>query len=228
MRTLTYAEAQQVYDRIGAGQDSQAFYEDRATDRLLAHADFGSAHAVFEFGFGTGRFAETLLRDHLPPDATYRGVDLSPVMVELAAGRLAAYGERASVAQSHGGAPIRLEAETAQSCDRFVANFVLDLLSEPDVVAVLDEAGRILRPGGRLCVASLSPGHGPVSGAVIGLWSLLHRINPKLVGGCRPLSLPDFLPQASWRILERDALSPFGLPLEAIVAQRRPEDDGLG
>lgn len=217
MRTLSYDEARAVYDRIGAGQDSQAFYEDRATDRLLTHADFGSARAVFEYGFGTGRFAETILRDQLPADALYRGLDLSPVMLELATARLSRFGDRVSLAQSDGGAP---SGEPAQAYDRFVSNFVLDLLSDADVRAVVAEAHRMLRPAGRLCVASLSPGHGPGSKMVIGVWSFIHRLKPSLVGGCRPLRLPDFLPKDSWRILTREKLSPFGLPLEAIVAER--------
>jgi hypothetical protein len=38
---------------------------------LIAHVGFGEAHAVFEFGCGTARFAEELLADHLPPDSRY-------------------------------------------------------------------------------------------------------------------------------------------------------------
>ena len=34
---LTPAEARRVYDRVGAKQDAQGWYEDAATDVLLAH-----------------------------------------------------------------------------------------------------------------------------------------------------------------------------------------------
>ena len=64
---LSHDEARLAYDRIGTIQDSQAFYEDRATNLLLRHADFESSEAVFEFGCGTGRFALRLLDDYLPP-----------------------------------------------------------------------------------------------------------------------------------------------------------------
>ena len=92
--TLSHAEARKAYDRIGPLQDSQAFYEDQATDVLLQHGAFNTAAAVFEFGCGTGRFAERLLRDFLPPAAHYRGVDVSPRMVDLARTRLNPYGAR--------------------------------------------------------------------------------------------------------------------------------------
>ena len=47
-RTLTREEARRVYDRIGARQDSQAFYEDRSTNELVRRADLASASAIFE------------------------------------------------------------------------------------------------------------------------------------------------------------------------------------
>ncbi len=58
------------YDRFGAKQDSQAFYEDAATADLILNAELGAARAVFEFGCGTGRFAEKLLAEHLPADCS--------------------------------------------------------------------------------------------------------------------------------------------------------------
>jgi ubiquinone/menaquinone biosynthesis C-methylase UbiE len=217
MRTLSHEEARRVYDRIGGLQDRQAFYEDVATGELLRHGDFASASSAFEFGFGTGRFAEILLRDHLPPTATYRGIDLSPTMLGLAERRLAAYGDRVSLVQSSGAPPAE---EPTASCDRFVSNFVFDLLSEADIAAVVEEAHRMLRPGGLLCLSSLSSGHGAVSRTVIGAWCLLHRLRPALLGGCRPIDLLARLERPRWAIRHRAALSPFGLPSEAVVAER--------
>jgi len=217
MRTLSHQQARRVYDRIGARQDTQAFYEDVATRELIRHGEFGSALAVFEFGCGTGRFARTLLDDHLGPEATYRGVDLSPTMVGLAERRLSEFADRASVVLSDGGPPA---SEPSACFDRFVSNYVFDLLSEADIAAVVSEAHRMLRPGGLLCLASLSPGHGPVSRAVIGLWSLIHRLDPRLVAGCRPIELLPFLEEGCWEVRHHRALAPFGLPCQAVVAER--------
>jgi ubiquinone/menaquinone biosynthesis C-methylase UbiE len=102
MTTLSPAAARSVYDRIGRAQDAQAFFEDKATDELVAHLKLESARSVFEFGCGTGRFAASLIARHLSEEAVYRAVDLSPVMVELARGRLARYAERASVRLTEG------------------------------------------------------------------------------------------------------------------------------
>src|SRR5262245_12531739 len=149
-RTLTRAEARAFYDRFGARQDSQGFYEDAALDVLVQHGDFENAAAVFELGCGTGRFAARLLAAHLPPTARYRGVDLSPTMVTLARERLRPWTGRADVEPSDGSPP-RGDA----LWDRFVSTYVLDLLSPQDIAGTLAGASRLLRPGGLLCVVSL-------------------------------------------------------------------------
>jgi ubiquinone/menaquinone biosynthesis C-methylase UbiE len=217
MRTLSREEARNVYNRVGARQDSQAFYEDKATDLIIRHGDFATARHVFEFGCGTGRFALRLLSEHLGPEAIYRAVDISPTMVRLAKERFAPFGARAEVVLTEGGPP---DQEAAGSYDRFVSTFVFDLLSEDDITAVLREAHRILQPDGLLCLTSLSPGSGPVSRFVVGLWSGLHRLNPRLVLGCRPLELLGHLSVSEWKVRHHLQIAPFALPSEVVIAQR--------
>lgn len=215
---LSREQARRVYDRIGARQDTQAFYEDRATAILVEHGDFGAARRVFELGCGTGRFAHRLLSRHLPESACYRGVDLSPMMVSLARERLTSFGARAEVVLTDGSPPT---AEPDGSCDRFVSNFVLDLLSEEDIAAVVHEAHRMLDGGGLLCLSSLSTGRGVLSRGTARVWAFVHAIRPALVGGCRPLSLRSWISSPQWRVVHQAHLMPFGVPSEVAVAQRR-------
>jgi ubiquinone/menaquinone biosynthesis C-methylase UbiE len=216
--TLSYAEAREFYDWMGAGQDSQAFYEDVATEDLVAHARFEEAESVLEFGCGTGRFAKGMLEQHLPPTAHYLGLDLSPEMVDLARERLEPFGDRASVRLTDG--EPRIDLPDA-SRDRFVSNYVFDLLSEADCAAVVAEAARILTPGGLLCLVSLTAGHTRVSRVVERVWCALHARRPALVGGCRPIELLQFLPESDWGIRYRRQLAPFGVPSEVVVAAPR-------
>jgi hypothetical protein len=71
MAEFTVDQARAFYDRFGRKQDWQSFYEDAATKRLIAHAEFGQAHRVFEFGCGTGRFAQHLLSEVIPAQCSY-------------------------------------------------------------------------------------------------------------------------------------------------------------
>jgi ubiquinone/menaquinone biosynthesis C-methylase UbiE len=215
---LTRAQARTFYDRFGSKQDGQAFYEDAAVHDLLAHAAFERAEAVFEFGCGTGRFAETLFSRHLPAAARYVGRDVSTTMVDLARQRLARFADRADVRVTDG-AP-RVEAPDA-SFDRFVSNYVLDLLTARDIADIVSEARRVLAAEGRLCLVSLTHGATPVSRVVSWLWARVHRLRPQLVGGCRPLALLPFLSEENWRILHHDVVVAYGIPSEVVVALRR-------
>ena len=115
MPELTHAQAWAFYDRFGSRQDLQRLYEDAALERLLANATLRQAHAVGEFGCGTGRLAERMLDELLPLDATYLGYDVSLTMIELARARLARFGPRACVAQTDGSPALPLADSTCDS-----------------------------------------------------------------------------------------------------------------
>jgi SAM-dependent methyltransferase len=216
-RPLTPEEAGQVYDRIGRFQDWQRFYEGPAVKSLIAHADFEHAHSVFELGCGTGAMAAALLQRHVPADAAYVGVDVSATMVEIASGRLARFGNRATVRTVDGRPPF---AEESHRFDRFLALYVFDLLDDALVSALMDEARRLLAPNGRLCLVSLTHGTSTTSRAVCGLWNLVWERAPKSVGGCRPV---DLLPMRDrWRIEYSTTSVAWAVPSQVVVASPMP------
>ena len=217
MRTLSHQEARRTYDRIGSLQDSQGFYEDRATALVVQHGNFACAESVFEFGCGTGRFALRLFEHHLSDTARYRGIDLSQKMIRLATSRLAAYSSRAEVILTEGDPPVD---EPAGHYDRFVSNYVFDLLAHEDIRAVLREAHRMLRPDGLLCLSGLSNGFDRASRFVAGAVSWAQTHCPSLVGGCRPVELLPFLQASEWQVLHHSKVSAFGVPSEIVVAKR--------
>ena len=203
-----------VYDRVGARQDGQAWYEDAATDVLLRRGAFEDAAAVVEMGCGTGRLAAVLLAR---TDATYRGTDLSPVMAGLARERLAPFGSRAAVELVEGGPP----DGPPGSADRFVAAYVLDTLSDADIAATVGAAHRLLRPGGLVCLASLGGAVGVGPRAVAAAWNGVYQVRPELVGGCRPVRVVPFLDPDRWAVRHVERVAPWGVPSEAVVAERR-------
>ncbi len=216
-RVLTHQQARAFYDWMGTKQDLQAFYEAPATRDLIAHADFAVAHAVFECGCGTGAFAEQVLASHLPPDARYVAVDSSTTMVRLAKTRLTRFGSRVDVRQTDGS--LQFEAASS-SFDRFVSNYVIDLLSIADITTLISEAHRMLAPQGHLCLVSLTHGSTWPSRLVTGLWTRIHALHPALVGGCRPLALHESLPATHWQVRYAHVVTAFGIPSEVVVASR--------
>lgn len=217
-RLLSHAQAARFYDLLGAGQDSQAFYETAAVRDLVAHLELATCHSVIEFGFGTGRLAAELLSAHLPAGATYLGMDISATMVRLAKSRLRPFAARAEVRQSDG-IP-RIDAED-DAFDRFISTYVLDLLSDDDIRAVLTEARRVLKPDGLLGLVSLTNGSSALSRLVSTTWRGLHGISPWLVGGCRPIAIDSFLESMRWRIEHQNVIVRFGVPSEIVVARAR-------
>jgi ubiquinone/menaquinone biosynthesis C-methylase UbiE len=215
---LAPEQARRVYDRIGRAQDWQRFYEDAATVELIAHSAFGDARAVFELGCGTGRFAAGLLAEHLAPAATYSGVDVSSRMVALASERLAPWRDRATVGTADGTERVPVPDK---GVDRFVANYVFDLLTPEATGAVLDEAQRALAPGGLLCVTGLAPAEHGVARLVSRAWKGVWMRWPALVGGCRPIQIVDALDPVRWNVRHRDVVVAWGIASEAVIARRR-------
>jgi ubiquinone/menaquinone biosynthesis C-methylase UbiE len=218
-RVLTREQARRYYDGFGSLQDRQAFYEDAALDELRRLSAFPQAEAVLEFGCGTGRFAEKLLRDELTQNARYLGFDQSGTMIELARQRLESFGPRAAVRQTDGSP--HFDVDDA-GFDRVVSTYVLDLLSLADIRAAISEAHRALVPGGLLCLTGLTLGRSAIGRMVAGLWQTIHSLRPALVGGCRPLEIGEYLPSPRWQVRDRIVLERFGIPSEIVVAVRQP------
>ena len=99
---------------------------------------------------------------------------------------------------------------------------MLDLLSAEDMRRVFTEVCRVLAPGGKLCLVSLTHGVTPTSRMVSSLWMALFRLRPSLVGGCRPIRLALFVDQERWQLKHRRVLTPFGVPSEVLVLRSKP------
>jgi SAM-dependent methyltransferase len=216
MRSLTTEEARTFYDRFGAKQDKQLFYEGPALGSLVANACLGDAQSVFEYGCGTGRFAQELLEHYLPESCRYLGVDISSTMVRLAEERIFAYPGRASVVLSSGEATV---AVPDASIDRFISTYVLDLLPEPTARRVIAEAHRALSADGLLCLAGITHGVSPLSRLAMSIWQRLFALNPLFVGGCRPTRLVDLVPASQWQVLRHKTVIAWSIASEVVIAK---------
>lgn len=175
-----------------------------------------------EFGCGTGRLAARLFADR-PSGHHYLGMDLSPVMINLTRSRLAPWGDRAEAVLVDGLLPLPAK-EGSPDC--VISTFVFDLLDEQYAADVLNDLRRILAPGGRLCLAGLSPGVGLAERLVSRTWTAIWRFAPQLVGGCRPMTVAALLDQQHWQVQHRSQVHSWGLVTEVVIAPRRTRNDG--
>jgi ubiquinone/menaquinone biosynthesis C-methylase UbiE len=216
-KTITPEQAKKFYNRFGRLQDTQRFYEDSATHRLIELADFGNAQNVLEFGCGTGHFAQRLFSQHLSSTAHYTGIDISPKMLDISADRLKQWQSRIELKN---GDISLLNELSAQTYDRFVCNYVLDLLSEEAITEVLQSVHRLLTADGLLCLVSLTYGTSRFSRLLTGAWQKLHGVNPVLLGGCRPLRLQQYLSADLWKVQHQEILTAYGLASEVVIAAK--------
>jgi ubiquinone/menaquinone biosynthesis C-methylase UbiE len=151
----------------------------------------------------------------LPATASYLGLDVSARMVALTSSRLSRWTRRAQAQQTDGTLPLPV---SDRSADQVISTYVFDLLDEPYAEAVLDEFARILRPDGRLCLASLAFGVNRSERLVSAAWNALWRRAPRLVGGCRPIRLAGMLKRQGWQIRDRRLVHAWGLVTEIVIA----------
>lgn len=136
----------------GAWQQERSLHSSEAAVEAAIRAALGpgSLGDLVDVGTGTGRMIEMLTRQA----ATVLGLDRNPEMLRIARNRLDAAGLTAARVQTGDMYQLPL---AGSACDTLLLHQVLHYADDP--AAVIDEAARVLRPGGRLLVIDLMP-HG--------------------------------------------------------------------
>ena len=214
-KTLTPEQAEKYYDNFGAKQDSQGFYEDKPIGIMVQEGDFEKAEKIFEFGCGTGKKASELFTNKLSNSCTYTGQDISDTMVELAHKNLEEWKERVTVRKTDGSTTL---PEGDNSFDRFYSTYVLDLLPVEKTKEILQEAKRVLRPEGKLCLVGITTGKNLRSKIVSKGWGFIFRLRPSLVGGCRPINLTKYINDSDWTILFHKKVTAKLIASEILIA----------
>jgi demethylmenaquinone methyltransferase/2-methoxy-6-polyprenyl-1,4-benzoquinol methylase len=207
-KTISRRAALRFYNRLGIGHDRAEIYEGRARLRGLEQLDLAPGLRLLNLGVGTGK-EHFHIQEALAPGGRAVGLDLSPVMLELSRVRTGAPLLRADA--------IRLPFAAA-SFDRIFSSYLLDLLPLAELPDLLRDCRRVLKPGGRIVLVSLTEGIDAPSRAVIGLWKSLFRLRPFACGGCRPLQLAGLVEQAGFQLFSREVVVQLGVPSEVVVA----------
>ena len=209
----TKEEAKRLYDRISRVYDLFTWgFERKYANMALSHLSIKEGEAVLEIGFGTGHCLKRIAQSVGKSGKAY-GIDISSGMLEVAKRRLEKTGLMDRVELFLGDAATLPYGDN--TFDAVFMSFTLELFDTPEIPKVLKEIQRVLRPNGRLGVASMSRDNG--QSAMLRLYEWVHRKWPKYVD-CRPIYLEVSLREVGFNICKKEKLKLFGLPGEIIVA----------
>jgi demethylmenaquinone methyltransferase/2-methoxy-6-polyprenyl-1,4-benzoquinol methylase len=205
-------EARRLYDRIAPVYDLLSRLEQPYGRALLHHLGVRRGETALELGFGTGRCLEELASD-VGLEGRVCGVDLSTGMVEAARRRLmrAELADRVALCRADASRlPLR-----SGSVDVACAAFTLELFEATEIEAVLAELMRVLVPGGRVGVVSLS--REGADSRLRRAYEWAHGRWPALLD-CRPIYVTRSLRQAGYTVTASRLASLVGLPVELVIA----------
>lgn len=201
-----------LYDRLAWLYDIWGHLaESRARNRALGLADIGDGVRVLEVAVGTGLAFVDLVSSN--PNGRNVGIDISPGMLSKAERRLRQAG-LSNYELSVGTASTIQEKD--RSFDVLLNSYMFDLMDEPQWTGVLKEFHRVIKPGGRLVLVNMTFGEKPGSG----IYEMLYRRSPSLMGGCRGIRLSDAVQGNGFTVHLREYVQQLLFPSEVILASK--------
>jgi len=209
----TKGEAKQFYDRISRFYDCLiGAIERKYTGMALERLSVKEGETVLEIGFGSGRCLRRIAQSVGQNGKAY-GIDISSGMLEVTKRRLEKAGLMDRVELYCGDAASLPYADNI--FDAVFMSFTLELFDTPEIPKVLGEVKRVLRPRGRLGVASMSKENR--ESTLLRLYEWVHEKWPKYVD-CRPIYVEQSLKDAGYQIKSKEKVRLFGLPGEIVIA----------
>ena len=203
---LSYNRLSRWYDTISGNTEKK--YRDWGLEKLSAQQD----EKILEIGFGTGHCLVTLAQA-VGASGRVTGLDISDGMLAIARDRLQKDGLNERV-DLHLGDAAKLGFINAGTLDGVFMSFTLELFDNPEIPLVLQECHRVLKPGGRIAVVSMTKTDPP--GAAVRIYEWFHEHMPDYAD-CRPIFARQAMEQSGFTIQSVSISSMWGLPVEIVL-----------
>ena len=154
---------------------------------------------VLEVGVGTG-YSLKEIANFVGENGKAHGIDVTPQMLELTRKRLKKAGVMDRVELYEGDAR-RMPYQNGKFDAVYMAS-TLELFDTPDIPVVLNEVKKVLKPSGRLGVASLTK-EGREGSLFIRSYEWLHQKIPKYAN-CRPIYVEKLIEDAGYQITKTE------------------------
>ena len=207
-------ETAENYERLSWCYDILAAAEKPAIKRGLKLLDPEAGEEVLEIGCGTGRALVWMAERVEEGAGKIYGLDASGRMLKKSREKLERIGLAERVELIEGDA--RDLGFTAEKFEAVFVSFVLELFKEEELLAILEEIRRVLKPEGRLVTVNIArKEESELEGWGVSYWlyQKMHRIFPGLVD-CRPLKIEPYLSRAGFAVKEQVEYSMLGIPVE--------------
>lgn len=173
---------------------------------------------ILEIGFGTGNSIVSLAK-HVQPSGTISGIDISEGMLNVAS-KKAAQNDLADRIELKVGDARELPFE-ADSFDAVFTSFTLELFPLTDIAMVLKEIERVLKPGGRLVIVSMSAvKEGDHASLLEKTYIWMHRHFPHLVD-CQPIDVEKHLAETELKSVQFQEVKIWTMPVAIVSATKR-------
>ena len=205
----SYNRLSRWYDMIAGSTEKK--YRDMGLEKLSAQP----GEKILEVGFGTGHCLLSLAQS-VGAAGRVIGLDISDGMLAIAKDRLQkeGLGERVDL---HLGDAANLDFIEANSLDGVFMSFTLELFDNPEIPRVLQECKRILKPGGRVAVVSMTKTNPP--GLPVRIYEWFHDTMPNYAD-CRPIFAKQAMEESGLVIQDVSVSSMWGLPVEIVLGKK--------
>ncbi|MBA7708605.1 2-methoxy-6-polyprenyl-1,4-benzoquinol methylase [subsurface metagenome] len=192
-------------------------FEKGLRERGLELLSVKEGEFVLEIGVGTGFSLKEIARSVGTAGRAY-GIDITPQMLRLAEKRLRKEKLTDKVELHEGDA--RAMPYEDNMFDAVYMAATLELFDTPDIPRVLGEIKRVLKPSGRLGIASLSK-EGRESFWFLRFYEWMHQKLPKYAS-CRPIYVEQTIKDAGFDIVKREEFMIIKLvPMKLVIAVPR-------
>ncbi len=185
--------------------------ETKAQSKVIELANIKDGEVILDAAAGTCKLFEKLLK--INSNGLNLASDISKEMLLNAKERLNNFKDVKNILLLDSVEHLSFKDETF---DLILNNYMFDLMPVTKFTVVLKEFYRVLKPGGRIVISTMSFG----SRWYNRFWYYLSKYFPKLLTGCRPISLKNYIADAGFNIQVSEMISQNTFPSEIIKATK--------